>query len=71
MPGMISRPTSIPSMGNLQELYPETFGGVSTSHLLCIVFLTLIVHDISSVIHVPSVVGDMQSAIVQTASSVA
>ena len=29
MPGMISRPTSIPSMGNLQELYPETFGGVS------------------------------------------
>ncbi len=29
IPGVISRTTAIPSLGNLQDLYPEKFGGVS------------------------------------------
>ncbi len=29
MPGIVSRPTPIPTVGNLQDVYPETFGGVS------------------------------------------
>lgn len=28
IPGIMSRTTAIPSLGNLQDLYPETFGGV-------------------------------------------
>ena len=28
MPRIISRPTPIPTLGNLHETYPETFGGV-------------------------------------------
>ncbi|XP_064396222.1 spatacsin-like isoform X6 [Halichondria panicea] len=27
MPGIVSRPTPIPTVGNLQDVYPETFGG--------------------------------------------
>ena len=29
LPGIMSRTTAIPSLGNLQDLYPENFGGVS------------------------------------------
>ncbi len=28
VPGIVARPTPIPTVGSLQELYPETFGGV-------------------------------------------
>ena len=28
IPGIVSRPTAIPTVGNLLDIYPETFGGV-------------------------------------------
>lgn len=33
IPGIMSRTTAIPSLGNLQDLYPETYGGVRFSCL--------------------------------------
>ena len=29
VPGIVSRPTTIPPVGDLRDNYPETFGGVS------------------------------------------
>ena len=29
MPGIVSRPTTIPPVGDLRDNYPETYGGVS------------------------------------------
>ena len=43
IPGVVSRTTAIPSLGNLQDLYPEKFGGVSSVVLIQSI-LSLIVH---------------------------
>ena len=34
VPGVVTRTTSIPPMGDLHLLYPETFGGVSFSNVM-------------------------------------
>ena len=39
LPGIVSRPTPTPPVGNLHELFPETFGGVSYLPFVCVTYV--------------------------------